>query len=168
MRELCKACGEPVGAIDWLSGECVMCFNGWYPPEKLSQSTTTNKVSYMTTKDYKRMGKNNRAKGHAYELKIVRELKAMGVDCGTSRQHSRERDDAKVDIFMLGKTPLNIQCKNNQTFKSPIPILASMPNDNNHNVVFQHIKNTDDYVTMKKEDFYEIVDSLIRNSIWSK
>ena len=112
------------------------------------------------------MGKNNRRKGHSYELQIVRELKAMGIECGTSRRHSRERDDAKVDIFMLDKTPLNIQCKNNNVFKSPIPILAEMPDDANYNVIFQKIKATGEYVTMAKSDYYEMLNILITENIW--
>lgn len=116
--------------------------------------------------DRTRIAKNNRRKGHTYELKIVKELKKMGIECGTSRRHSRAHDDAKVDIFMFNGTPLNIQCKNNQSFKSPIPILTSMPNDNNYNVIFQNVKNTGEYVTLSKRDFYEIVNVLMKEEIW--
>ena len=111
----------------------------------------------MKRKERIRVNKRNRVKGHEFERKIVRELRGMGIDCGTSRKYNRALDDAKVDIYMMDDTPLNIQCKNNLSFKNPVPILASMPDDNKYNLAFQKVKNSGEYVTMWKDDFYDLL-----------
>ena len=122
----------------------------------------------MTKKDRKKLGKSSRVKGHNYERAVVKELKAMGVECGTSRLHSKWHDDQKIDIFMMDKTPLNIQCKNNNVYHNPIPIIKEMPEDENYNVVFQKIKHGGQWVTMSKDDFYEMINILLTEKIWQK
>ncbi len=113
-------------------------------------------------------GKAARNKGHAYERQIVNEFKALGVDCGTSRLHSKALDDAKVDICFLEPFPLNIQCKNNSIYHNPVPVLKAMPEDENYNVIFQKVFHGGEWVTMKKEDFMEIVQLLIMEKLWKK
>lgn len=120
--------------------------------------------------DRGKIAKTNRRKGHDYERKIAAELRTMGVECGTSRRHSRAHDDAKVDIFMLNHDapPLNIQCKNNNVFHSPVKVLGEMPKDENYNLLFQKVKGTGEYVTMEKRDFYEIMNILLTEKIWRR
>lgn len=102
-------------------------------------------------------GKSARTRGHNYECQIVQEFCAMGKPCKTSRYASRINDDAKIDITFDDAFPFNIQCKALNVFKSPIVILGEMPDSTNYNLVFQKINHEGEFVTMKKEDFYDLL-----------
>jgi hypothetical protein len=117
---------------------------------------------------HSRGGRGVRQRGHSYERKVVNELKAMGIDCCTSRLASKATDDAGVDIFIKDGTPLNVQCKCHNVHKNPIPALEHMPSDTNLNVVFEKIVNDGEYAFMYKEDFYELISTLLKEQIWKK
>jgi hypothetical protein len=55
------------------------------------------------------MANSNRDKGHAYERKIMNELKHLFPDVKTSRNESKLLDDLKVDLAFTD--PYCIQCK---------------------------------------------------------
>lgn len=58
---------------------------------------------------------NNRRRGNAYECKIVRELKELGFNVGTTRNYSKAEDDNKVDIYCIdNQLPIKIQLKKTQ------------------------------------------------------
>ena len=109
-------------------------------------------------KDKKQMGKRNRRKGHDFERKIVNEFIKMGWgNACTSRAESRNTDNKKIDICYT--EPYNIQCKVTQRAVYT-KILKEMPADtDNINVLFQKVKSDGEYVIIKKEDFYKIIDS---------
>lgn len=55
---------------------------------------------------------NNRRRGNAYECKIVKELKDLGFNVGTTRNYSKAEDNNKVDIYSIdNQMPLKIQLK---------------------------------------------------------
>jgi len=115
------------------------------------------------------MGKGIRQRGNQYERIVVNELKEkFKVECTTSRYSSKDKDDQKVDIFIKSKFPLNIQCKCKNNHGNPIPVLQSMPNDTNYNVVFEKVVRVGEFVYMNKEDFYEIVDLLLNENLWKR
>lgn len=74
----------------------------------------------------------SRNKGHAYERKIVKELKDIGfTGVVTSRQESKSADDNKIDIVDTeNKLPINIQLKSTQVTPSYFSIskLCSVKN----------------------------------------
>lgn len=118
-------------------------------------------------------GRNNRVAGHNFEREVVKKLKEVGIEnIGTSRQHSRSRDNAKVDIcrtdeIKYGRLPYNIQCKSISKHLDYAKILEEMPkNEPEINVIFhKQTKKTDNgrfmvkgqYAILKLEDFYEII-----------
>ena len=54
-------------------------------------------------------GKSSRARGHAFEVQIVKLLKQYGYQATTARYSSRALDDAGIDIDT--SAPFQIQCK---------------------------------------------------------
>ena len=108
----------------------------------------------------------NRTAGHNFERAIVIELKEIGYeDVVTSRAESRNMDNAGVDIF--GKDfPYYIQCKNSKTYQKLHELITSelLPTDK-PTIVFQRktrkvttkFVTEGDYVSMKKEVFYELL-----------
>lgn len=117
------------------------------------------------------MGKANRNRqaGHNFERKIVQELKELGhEDVVTSRAESRNMDNRGVDIFGAD-FPYYIQCKNSKTWQDIHGLTTSekLPTDK-PTVVFQRktkkvnerFMTEGDYVSMKKDDFYEILKQL--------
>ena len=111
----------------------------------------------------------NRTAGHNFEREIVKELKGLGYDeVVTSRAESRNMDNAGVDIFGKG-FPYYIQCKNSKTWQDIHGLITSekLPTDK-PTLVFQkktkkvgeRFLKEGDYVSMKKEDFYEMLAKL--------
>lgn len=104
---------------------------------------------------------NSRKKGNNYEVKIMNEYKELGwIDCKTSRNESKTRDDLKVDLCKTD--PFNIQCKNYWNFSmgQTIKTLKEMPDEENINII--HFKSTKvwerwEVVIMSKEDWYYII-----------
>jgi len=103
-------------------------------------------------------GAGVRQRGHAFERKIVNELKEMGFHAETARYANRSLDDLKVDI--VTDLPFNIQCKCHNTFKNPLPVMEEMPKDNRINVVFQKVVSKDEIVVLSKENFYKLLRTL--------
>lgn len=67
------------------------------------------------TKPRKRSTSYSRNKGNSYERKIVKELKELGFDVGTSRNNSKQLDNNKIDIYdNRGDLPCKIQLKATQ------------------------------------------------------
>lgn len=107
-------------------------------------------------------GKSARQKGHAYERKIRSEFVDLGFEnCETSRYESKKLDDAKVDLCNTG--PFNVQCKSVETLGSAHKTLSEMPNDEKVNLVFHKRNNKGEVVSMKKEDFYNLMKILMIN-----
>ena len=75
------------------------------------------KKSSTTSKDRALIGKRNRRRGHAYEVKIVKELKELTGDDSlcTSRSESKRTDDLGIDIVDFNNTlPFYCQMKATQ------------------------------------------------------
>lgn len=83
-------------------------------------------------------------------------------ECQTSRNESKKRDDEKVDL--CGTEPFNIQCKAVQSINLHT-VLSEMPDESNYNLVFHKRDRKGEVVAMMKEDFYELLDMLIKNKI---
>ena len=109
------------------------------------------------------MGKiNAKNKGSAYERKLAKEFREYGFeDCKTSRFESKMLDDLGVDLTNTGF--FNVQAKAVERLGCYHDILASMPqNDNNYNTIFHKRNRKGEVVVMTKEDFYEIMEMLIK------
>ena len=133
------------------------------------------KKSSIILKDRALIGKRNRRRGHAYEVKIVKELKEITGDeslC-TSRSESKRTDDLGIDIVDFNNTlPFYCQMKATQAMPK-IHVLNNDVKDKCRNanrpikplVVFwaaQEIKNTKqitlgEYCLMPKELLYELL-----------
>ena len=111
------------------------------------------------------MALNARNKGHAYERKIVNELKEylLFPNAVSSRSESKNLDDKGVDIAYTD--PFYIQCKAVEKLGNIHKVLSNMPNESKYNVVFHKRNKQGETVTMWKDDFYELLGMLIRNGI---
>lgn len=108
--------------------------------------------------------KSPRAKGHKYELDIVKIFKELGWDCVTSRSESKRTDDAGVDICYT--SPFSIQAKAWESAPSYHKVLASMPRKKgNYNLLFHKRNRQGSVVVMTQEDFLEILEMLVVNKI---
>jgi hypothetical protein len=86
---------------------------------------------------------------------------ALGFeDCQTARYASREKDDQKVDL--VNTEPFNVQCKAVETGINYSRILDEMPKDENYNLIL-HKRARRETVTMRKDDFYELLSMLKAN-----
>ena len=102
--------------------------------------------------------------GHTYERSLRLELIGLGWDkCQTSRYASKEMDDKVVDF--VHTEPFNIQAKRWKSAPSYHKVLASMPQDENYNVIIHKRPHEGEVVVMSKEDFYEIIKMLKANQI---
>lgn len=107
---------------------------------------------------------NSRAVGHTYERALRLELIELGWDkCQTSRYASRETDNANVDF--VETPPFQIQAKRWKSAPSYHEILASMPQNENYNIIIHKRPNKGEVVVMSKSDFYEIIKMLKGNQI---
>jgi len=101
---------------------------------------------------------NVRAKGHAYERKIVSELKELGyVNAVTSRSESKRADDDGVDI--LGVDGFAIQCKAVERLGSVLSVLEHINTKYGMPVLFHKRNRRREVVSMFKEDFYKLIKS---------
>lgn len=112
--------------------------------------------------------KRNRSAGHGFERLIVNELKLLGFpEAVSARSESRNTDDLGVDVC---NTPgYNFQCKNTVITPNYHELITTMPQDPEVSNIIIHRKtkkaNTkfitqDDYVLMRKSDFYKILKKL--------
>ena len=110
-------------------------------------------------------GQRSRRKGHDYERKIRLEFRQYGwIYCQTSRYASKLIDDNKIDL--VATDPFAIQCKSTANNPSYHKIIDQMKtNKPQYKLIFHKKPNNDEYVIMKKNDFYEIMEMLIDNQI---
>ena len=108
---------------------------------------------------------NGRNKGNSYERQLAKEFREFGFeDCKTSRYESKMLDDMKVDLTNTGI--FNVQAKAVERLSPTYhEILSSMPKDTNYNVIFHKRNRKGEVVVMTKEDFYEIMEMLIKLDI---
>lgn len=112
----------------------------------------------------KNMGKRNRTRGHAFERKTAQEWRDMGWhEACTTRYSSRKKDDQKIDID--NTEPFNLQCKATNKSVNYQKELAKMPKDTNHNLILSKITGKGEFVIMKKEDFYEMLQGMRREGV---
>lgn len=106
---------------------------------------------------------NARAKGHAYELKIVNLFKELGWECAcSSRSESKRTDDLGIDLCYTA--PLQIQAKAVEKLGAYHDILAKMPNhDKKFNVIFHKRNRKGTVVAMTEDCFLKILDMLIKS-----
>jgi len=106
---------------------------------------------------------NARRAGHQYERDLAKELRELLGDEGisTSRYSSRQLDDEKVDIFGTQKYGFHIQAKRYTNNPNLFQILSEMPDDDLINTVFWKKPRVGEIVSMTKEDFYELIITLI-------
>ena len=105
-----------------------------------------------------------RVRGFNYERKIAIEFRKMGWhDCVTARAESRNKDSLKCDILNINPFNVQTKCKNN--FGNPLPILSEMPQGENYNIVFSKVVSKGEFITMTKNDFYELIQMLKVNQI---
>ena len=106
---------------------------------------------------------NARRAGHQYERDLVKELKELLKDeeISTSRYSSRKLDDAKVDIFGTQKYGFHIQAKRYKNNPNLFEVLSEMPTDECINTIFWKKPHVGEIVCMTKQDFYELLITLI-------
>ncbi len=102
---------------------------------------------------------NSRNKGHAFELKIAKQLTDIGYQAVTSRSESRSLDNAGVDL--VDNTPFYFQMKAVEALRDLNGILARMPTESalgttKMPVVVHKKNNKPPLVTMTWEDFKKL------------
>lgn len=108
--------------------------------------------------------KSPRAKGHNYELQVVKLFKELGWDCVTSRSESKRTDDAGVDLCYTA--PFQVQAKCWESAPSYHKVLASMPQKKGtYNLLFHKRNRQGSVVVMSQEDFVELLEMLIYNGV---
>ena len=118
---------------------------------------------------------NVRRKGANYERKICKELNEMGYKVGSSRLLSRYMDNNLVDICdypdCLKKFPYHIQAKSITGYVKYDDIFSEFILTDKPLVVFHELtekrgkifKKIDEYVIMKKSDFYKLINKCTNN-----
>lgn len=108
----------------------------------------------------------NRTRGINYEQKIVRELKDLGFDVGTTRNYSKAEDDNKVDIYSIdNQMPLKIQLKKTQNTPQYFKIRSESTADPKDFCLIwnKQVKKNKNFcsegecVIMDKELFYDLI-----------
>ena len=99
-------------------------------------------------------GRKSRQKGHAFELRIVHELREMGFDAVSSRSESKNLDDKGVDI--VDNSPFYFQCKAVERLNGYHEILRGMPADKVRAILHKR-NNKGVIVTLYWEDFKELM-----------
>ncbi len=117
-------------------------------------------------------GKRNRNAGNSYERKIKNELNKLfnGSDYRTTREVSRFKDAKGIDLIDInGKGWFSVQCKNTVNFPK-LDGINFVTDEGYPNILFwKRTKNVNgrfmprgEYVVMKKEDFYELLEKCRR------
>lgn len=109
--------------------------------------------------------KSPRAKGHKYELDVIKLFKDLGwKECVSSRSESKRLDDAGIDICY--SKPFNIQAKAVEKLGNLHDVLIKMPKKTGEfNLVFHKRNYKGSIVAMSQEDFITILQLLIKNGI---
>lgn len=110
---------------------------------------------------------NNRRRGIRWELVCIKAIKDLFPKAVSSRAESRERDAAKVDICFT--EPFNIQCKLSNKLVHYEDIIASMPEEENINVIFNKLTRKSGnkflplgtYAILTMEDFIQMMESYV-------
>ena len=118
----------------------------------------------------KRSGAYSRRKGNAYELKIIKELGALGYDeLRSSRSESRSLDNDKIDIAQLStaenELPFYVQCKATKNTPSISKIIQDCPRKDKPLVIVWNkqinkevnMASDGEYVIMPKDFFYQLI-----------
>ena len=110
-------------------------------------------------------GKTNRRKGNGYERELAQRLRRIWPAVATSRQESRSRDAAGVDLVNTGC--LNIQAKAWKAAPSYHQILKDMPDEPGQiNVICHKRPRKGSVVVLAAEDFWEMVETMKVEGIW--
>ncbi len=103
---------------------------------------------------------NARNKGHAYERRIINELKEIWPDAVSSRSESKRLDDAGVDICYTD--PFYFQCKAVERGINLRDVLDHMPDKDQFNVVLWKQNRKEELAVMSKKDFYKILEAYMK------
>lgn len=108
---------------------------------------------------------NARAKGHKYELDVVKKFKELGWEGAcSSRSESKNTDDKGIDLCYTD--PFQIQAKAWESAPSYHKVLSKMPELNGkYNVLFHKRNRQGTLVVMKEETFFELLDMLLKNKL---
>lgn len=118
----------------------------------------------------KRSGKYAKQKGNNYELKIIKELIALGYKgLKSSRSESKNLDNDKIDIAETeDKLPMYVQCKCTKKYPDVNVNIKDCPRKDRPLVIFWN-KQVDkgvnmgsdgEYVIMSKNFFYELIKNM--------
>lgn len=115
----------------------------------------------------KRTGRYAKQKGNNYELKIIKELIALGYNgLKSSRSESKNLDNDKIDIAETeDKLPMYVQCKCTKVYPDVIANIKNCPRKDRPLVIMwnkQVVKNQNmgsdgEFVIMTKDFFYELL-----------
>ena len=102
-------------------------------------------------------GKSARARGHAFELEIIKVLKIYEWEASSARQSSRAMDALGVDI--ITNAPFNIQCKYVEALKPGAHgILKAMPEIKGRVNILAHKRaNQGTVISMYITDFCDLL-----------
>jgi len=109
-------------------------------------------------------GASARRKGHSYERAVARELRTLGFDARTAREVDPTADPAGVDIVQC--PPLAIQCTAVERIGSLHTLLGAIDRPGHYPVIYHKRNRQGETVTLRKEDFHEMVAALIKERIW--
>jgi hypothetical protein len=109
-------------------------------------------------------GAGVRNRGNNYERQLAQEFRELGWhDCVTARAESRNTDSKKIDL--CNTIPFSVQAKCKNKFGNPTHVLMEMPQDSNYNIVFTKVVSVGEFITMNKNDFYELLKMLKKENI---
>lgn len=122
----------------------------------------------------KRSGAYSKRVGNNYELKIVNELKEItgDSDIATSRSESKTLDNDKIDIFDPNNSiPFYVQCKATQSIPSVKKINEAVGRTDKTLAIFWNARekkeincvSQGEYVILKKETLYELLEVWVKN-----
>lgn len=116
------------------------------------------------------MSKRNRTAGLNYERDIASEYRDLGwEDACTTRYSSRQKDDAKIDIDNV--KPFSPQCKYMKNQPNFSDLLNKIGNSDTEIPIVHFKRNKgkgkgkDELVVLRKEDWYEILESMKQEKI---
>ena len=116
----------------------------------------------------KHTGAYAKRKGNNYELKIIKELTALGYEgLKSSRSESKNLDADKIDIAetIPNTLPFYVQCKCTKNKPSYQDIIPNCPRKDRPLVIFHNYQvnkevnmgSIGEYVIMTKEFFYDLI-----------
>ena len=118
-----------------------------------------------------RSGAYSKRKGNTYELKIIKELIALGYDgLKSSRSESRSLDNDKIDIAQdpnaTNELPFYVQCKCTKNTPQISELINNCPRKDKPLIIFWNkqinkevnMASAGEYVIIDKKSFYELID----------